>query len=656
MRLSRRMAFFWLLVILLPALAIYTALLYPIEEHSYDAATFHVYRGVVFSSARAEGILYPRWVQPINAGLGGPLFSFYSPLSYYALDAVHGFGVSHAVGWRILVALALLVASTGVSALTLTLFGDATGALVASAMYIYSYPLLRELFERGSPQGFALALYPWVLFALVLFVKRPTGLRLGLAALSWSLLIFTHNLSAFFLIPLFGLVALLFAFRYGWQALWTALLVLACGLLLAAVFLVPFLAERGYVQLDNAIAVDYAQIAQNAVSLPTLLGLPPPYDIGLDNNLIGDRIGPFPVLIALSGLAVGLARWIVRRHHNAVIAVGFGLVSLLVIWLQTAGADPFWRTIPLLSYVQARTRLLGLAILSSSIVVGYLVSILPNRWRASTTLVLIPASLVLALPVLYPQLQYQYTAFEQDPTAEDVTAFGIDENVPGLTAFNEFLPTWRYLPFNEEEAQRASASLFASLAAGSSITQEARGTDWATAAINSPVPGDADLHILYFPGWKGLVDGVGQTLKPVEGSGYIRLENIAAGRHSLELSYAGTPAQRAGTWISAITALGLILAAVLWRGKRAPSLVASYPAPNWWLILVLVLFATFKASFIDNHTTFFRRTSTCADVEGAGVGVDVRFENGLHLCALELRDRVLRPGDAIRITRTGTSR
>ena len=310
------MAFSWLLVILLPALAIYTALLYPIEEHSYDAATFHVYRGVVFSSARAEGVLYPRWVQPINAGLGGPLFSFYSPLSYYALDALHALGVSHPVAWRLLVALALLIASTGVFALTLSLFGDATAALAASTVYIYSYPLLREFFERGSPQGFALALYPWALAALVHFINRPNGLRLGFAALSWSLLILTHNLSAFFLLPLFVLVALLFVHRRGWQALWTVLLVFGCGLLLAGVFLVPFLAERSYVQLDNAIAVDYAQIAQNAVSLPTLLGLPPPYDVGLDNNLIGERFGPLPVLIALSGLVAGLALWLKRRDRN----------------------------------------------------------------------------------------------------------------------------------------------------------------------------------------------------------------------------------------------------------------------------------------------------------------------------------------------------
>jgi hypothetical protein len=295
--------------------------------------------------------------------------------------------------------------------------------------------------------------------------------------------------------------------------------------------------------------------------------------------------------------------------------------------------------------------LLGLAILSTSIVTGYLVSILPDRWRAGTALALITASLLLAIPVLYPQLQYRYAVFDQDPTVDDAVTFSMQENVPGLTAFNEFLPIWRHLPFTEEEAQQTFDSLFASLPAGSRITHEARGTNWASATIDSPSAGDADLHILYFPGWTGLLDGEDHALKPVEGTGYLRLEDIPAGRHTLELHYEGTSAQRAGAWISAVTALGLILAAVLWRGGRdSSSLIASYPTPSWWLILGLVLLVAVKVSFIDSHTTLFRRTSTCSDVESAGADVDVRFDNGVRLCALELQARVLKPGDTVRIT------
>jgi hypothetical protein len=131
------------------------------------------------------------------------------------------------------------------------------------------------------------------------------------------------------------------------------------------------------------------------------------------------------------------------------------------------------------------------------------------------------------------------------------------------------------------------------------------------------------------------------------------LQDVPAGPHTLELRYEGTSVQRAGAWLSAAAALGLILGAALWRGKRDEATTVSRPAPNGWLVLGLVAFVAFiafKAAFIDGHTTLFRRTSTCADVQGAGVGVDVRFEQGVRLCAIELQDRVLRPGDAVRIT------
>src|SRR5258708_36697201 len=98
----KRRLYTWVLALLLPAIAVQVALSTPIEEHGFDVAGFHIYRGVVFSQTRADGWLYPRWADSINAGLGGPLFNFYSPLAYYFMDTVHTFGIPHTIGWRIL--------------------------------------------------------------------------------------------------------------------------------------------------------------------------------------------------------------------------------------------------------------------------------------------------------------------------------------------------------------------------------------------------------------------------------------------------------------------------------------------------------------------------------------------------------------------------
>src|ERR1041385_8589681 len=198
----------WLLALLIPAFAVQIALTTPIEEHGFDVAAFHIYRGVVFSQARADGWLYPRWADSINAGLGGPLFNFYSPLAYYFMDVLHDIGIPHSIGWRILIAASLIVASFGMYLLGMLLFGRADIALVAAACFTYAPYLLRDLFERGSPQGVGITLYPIVIWSLLWLIQRSSGLRFSIAALCWAVLVLMHNLSALLVVPIVGIFLL----------------------------------------------------------------------------------------------------------------------------------------------------------------------------------------------------------------------------------------------------------------------------------------------------------------------------------------------------------------------------------------------------------------------------------------------------------------
>ncbi|MGB9870735.1 MAG: hypothetical protein ACPLYD_03640, partial [Anaerolineae bacterium] len=126
--------FSWTLALLLPLFAALPAVVHPIEEHAVDAALFHVYRAVVFAAAQADGWLYPRWVPGINGGLGGPLFTFYSPLIYFLMTVFHAVGVPFALTWRLVVALSFVAASTGMFGLGLALFRRADVALAGAAL------------------------------------------------------------------------------------------------------------------------------------------------------------------------------------------------------------------------------------------------------------------------------------------------------------------------------------------------------------------------------------------------------------------------------------------------------------------------------------------------------------------------------------------
>src|SRR5512143_533874 len=102
----------WLLIVLAAAAA-YPALVWNSAAVAYDAATVHVYRALVFSGAIRDGAIYPRWAQFFHYGLGSPVFTFYPPLPFYALDVLARLGLAQPLGWRVLMAAGLLAACWG---------------------------------------------------------------------------------------------------------------------------------------------------------------------------------------------------------------------------------------------------------------------------------------------------------------------------------------------------------------------------------------------------------------------------------------------------------------------------------------------------------------------------------------------------------------
>lgn len=157
-----RVALSWGLAILLAILAVYAALARATGAHAYDTAAFHVYRSVGFSGARVDGRLSLRWVQAVNAELGEPLFSFSPPLLYLLVGLLGRIGVAQTLAWRLLVAPAFLALAAGTFKLALALSKRADVVLVCTAAVTYAPYLVQELCERGSPQGLAIALYPWL--------------------------------------------------------------------------------------------------------------------------------------------------------------------------------------------------------------------------------------------------------------------------------------------------------------------------------------------------------------------------------------------------------------------------------------------------------------------------------------------------------------
>ncbi|RME33187.1 MAG: hypothetical protein D6793_10070 [Thermoflexia bacterium] len=646
--------FSWLLALMLPAFAIWQALAYPIEEHAVDAALFHVYRAVVFSAALADGQVYPRWVPAINGGLGGPIFTFYSPLIYVLMVALHTVGIPFALTWRAVVALTFLAASAGMFGLGLALFRRADAALAGAAIYTYAPYLLKDLFERGSPQGSAIALLPWALWALLALAERPTGLRLALAAAGWAAIILTHNATALLVLPVVALFLLFLLLRNGLRSLLRAAVALAAGMALSAFFLIPFMAERSAVQLQNASASQWTSLVVAAFPLTEFFGPPPVFDVGLANNTIGNDLGLLTALLLPTGLALGVMFWRSREQAMAVWVGGLALWSVLAIWLQTPSATPVWRVLErmsMMAYLNFRWRLLCSVGLTVGVAAGALVATTTARWRGAVAASAVVLALALVLPSLYPNLLAHHASVPRDPSLEDVLAFTLRAGFPDLSYYKELLPRWRTVAFSLEEAQRIASSPISNLPEGGRVLQYERGVRFLKAELETPVDLNGAFHVLYFPGWVGYVDGQQQPIHPAEGSGYVLL-NVPAGRHTVVLRYEGTPDQRIGGALSGLAALALLLAALLWRGRpaSAPPPEDEGLRPRWWVLALLAGLVTLKGLYLDPHTTFLRHYSTCRSPHGAQVHTDIWFGDILHLCGYAVSSHRVRPGDELRVT------
>ena len=646
MRCERSALYSWVLVILLGSFAAYPAFRYRVEEHAHDAATFHIYRAVVFSDALSEGWSYPRWVQAVNGGLGGPVFSFYPPLSYWLLDGMYRVGVGHPVGWRILVGLSALAGSAGAFALGLSLFGRAEAAALGAVCFSYAPALLRDLLDRGSPQGLALALAPWLLWFLLRFARSPSGLRLALAALSWAAVVLLHNLAGLLLLPALMVFLVYLAVGYGRGAALRGVAPLACGTLLAAFYVLPFLAERTYVSFDRASQARSTQPARNPLTWPALLALPPVFDAGLGNNSTGDGVGPLHALAMLVGLPLAAAGWRRGDRDRASLVGGMALVGLGSLWLQTRGGDWFWEAVPALSILQFRWRLLAVSGLVAAMAVGHLGTRPVGRATAAP---LILAFIGLQLPALYPQLQHRYNAFQPIPSLEDAQSFALDRGLPDFTAYGELLPRWRSAPFSREEALRAAGSPVAALPDGARALTHEWGNGYLEVELVTPVPFRTAFHVLYFPGWAASIDGQRRTVEPQPDTGYILVE-VPAGGHSVRLSYEGTPVQHVASGLSGAAGAAILAVAALWRRGAPAGAAVEYLRPRWWLLATLAAVVCGKAFWLDEHTTLLRRSSICERIPGADRQVDVWFGEGLRLCGYSVASRELVPGGRAVVT------
>ena len=291
----------------------------------------HYYRIAALAEMLGQGFLYSRWFPFLAGGYGYPILLYYAPLAHYLGAGFHALGAGIGPATLLVFELSLFLAATGTFAWARERLGDAGGLGAAAAYAFAPYVLLDVMARSALAEVLALAIVPWVFWALTRLQREGRPIHGLLAALSYAGLALSHNITALVFSPLLALWAFLIALQAG-RARWMrdtlrAAAVLALGLGLSAFFWLPAFLERDLSQLDRALSAAY-DFHTAFLPLTGLNALPARFDFRLVNDAAPMGLSVLSTLLGVIRL-LGLAQ---RARRDR------GLRASWALWAGFLGA------------------------------------------------------------------------------------------------------------------------------------------------------------------------------------------------------------------------------------------------------------------------------------------------------------------------------
>lgn len=573
----------WLALLLtIPALLPLLAPGYFFKAHDAHHSVFFL---VEFDQAIRDGALWPVWGPDHALGFGYPLWLLYAPLAYYVAEAFHLIGLGFTAAVKATWALSFVIGALGAYRLARRWWGH-QACLVASLAFTYAPYHLAQIYVRAALAEFAaLGWFPWVLLAFDALWHEPGPRRAALAALALGALLLTHTVSTLIFIPLlagFLLVKLAVLWRSGaaqGQSSrasspslaapigWTVAALLLGGLL-ATIFLLPMLLERGYIVEAQWVHDTYNYI--HHFVYPSQFFSPFwgfGYSVDGPQDGMSFQLGLLPFVIALLGAAAALRRrslGLPFRGETVFLAVA----TVVTMFAMTPAAQPIWDALPLVGLIQFPWRLLALTATTLALLAGAGVHWLESRQssgkNAGPYVYLIALALVLG--------SFAYTRPELLPIRpEDESPLAIIEfetqypDMRGMTSWSTRLPLDADSPLLAQYRSGQPLQKAAIVSGDGTIVDQRHGGASEYALVNAAGTVRLRFYTYYFPGWRATVDDRPVELAADPPNGLIGLE-LPPGIHQVRLRFGATPVHQVATLIS-LASLGCV-GLLLFAGRR----------------------------------------------------------------------------------------
>jgi hypothetical protein len=643
---------------------------------SFDGL-FHLFRLLEIDQLAHQGVLFPRWAPDLLFGYGYPLFDFVPHLPYYVSEVLYATGLSLVHAMLLSFGLALVASGLAMYVYVRDVFGS-RAAIVSAVAYMYApFHLYDVLFRGHLPGAWAMVLFPLTLWSFRRLIRNGGAVYWTSSILLYAGCFLSHNPANFIFTPfLVCYLVLLIWLSAGRRrsAAFRGAAALLVGAGLTAFFWLPALWDRQFIQIDRMITPPDLDYHTHFITVADLLAPPSTATTGLMNPEVPNTLGP--VLISLSIVSIiGLRRLHGSEERAHLLICLCGLAGVLFMVLPQSVA--VWDGLSLLKYLVFPHRFLRLACLLMAMLCGAACRLFADqegRFSPSFAVALTSVGMIVvfSLPLLYPPY---YSQLALDPSFADMMQFERATGTMGTTSFGEYLPVWvEWIPHTSplELMYLSGSSIWrldeSNLPEGTVISGARFTPTSATVNVSVPQPFQATFDSLYFPGWRGYVDGQRTEITPTPGLGLSSIF-VPSGEHTVELRFEDTPLRTTSRAISVSSAVALLLlvAVAFVRGARCevdgrPSKsgtpatlfeghVGRLTGPQTVaLALVPAALLIVKLGILDQYDTPFRRGFDGLHVPGVQKPLEVNFGDQITLLGYDLAASHAHPGDTVTVT------
>lgn len=505
---------------------------------------FHLYSWLEVLSQWKQAVFYPRWAGLAHFGYGEPRFIFYPPASWTlgaAISAIFPWA------WTSCVYIWVVLGAAGVSMHALARrWLNSRDALFAACLYVANpYHLLIVYWRSAFAELLASCLLP-LLLLLVLRAAEKKGREQWHIVAPLSVVLaeawLTNAPAAVMIHYSFALLIVLLAWRRrSGSLLLVAAAAVVAGACLSAFYLLPAVYEQRWVHIAEAVSQG-SRPQDNFLFVHTT---DPDHDAF---NRIVSWIAVAEIFVTLCALAAA-KRWRAERRDFWLVLAAWAALTSALMFSPTSF---FWMHLPKLQFMQFPWR--WLLCLSAAFSIAVTIG-LPRWWSR----LIVCGVMLSVIVVAWNRVQAPWWDNTADlREMQDNMATGA-----GYEGTDEYTPNGADPAVIDKDARRVTVDGDAHAAIHVSLWN----AESKSFSAEMTAPANMAVRLFNYPAWRVEVNNRKVPTGAKEGSGQM-LVPLDAGPSRVEITFVRTWDRRVGGWISAVTAMAMLVWIFLARKTR----------------------------------------------------------------------------------------